>query len=260
MKIQWNKVTWYSQLLAIILFVLAFYIGFYLGEQKAKIGTINEVPQKQTLTKTTPISIKIQNIEEENFSGTKPIISGSSLLAVQARAYVEQKITEFRTQANTDVPDMRKKFGADSPPATYTIDIGATYIKGDKTESIEISVYAYTGGAHGNDSYKVITAISPNGKILSLSEIIKQDKQTAFTEFIKKELNDWRPEGSDTSVVFADTVKDLKFSSFVNWSLDDKNLTIYFDKYEIGPGALGAVVFPLSLDKIRDFLNTNFSL
>jgi membrane-bound inhibitor of C-type lysozyme len=37
MKIEWNKVTWYSKLAAIILFVLVFYIGFNLGKDKAAI-------------------------------------------------------------------------------------------------------------------------------------------------------------------------------------------------------------------------------
>ena len=36
--------------------------------------------------------------------------------------------------------------------------------------------------------------------------------------------------------------------------LPNKNLIIYFDQYQIGPSALGAIVFPLPLDKIKDFL------
>jgi len=42
MTIQWNKVTWYSKLLAVILFVLTFYVAFSLGaswgENKTKIN------------------------------------------------------------------------------------------------------------------------------------------------------------------------------------------------------------------------------
>jgi hypothetical protein len=75
---------------------------------------------------------------------------------------------------------------------------------------------------------------------------------------VKKELNTWHPEGSDVSPVFPDEVKGLEFNSFTNWSLNDKNLIIYFDKYSIGPGALGAVEFPLPLNKISNFLDSNF--
>jgi hypothetical protein len=31
MKIEWNKVTWYSKLLAVVIFVATFYLGFYFG-------------------------------------------------------------------------------------------------------------------------------------------------------------------------------------------------------------------------------------
>ncbi|MEI6281058.1 MAG: hypothetical protein WCP17_03625 [bacterium] len=45
MYIEWNKVTWYSKVLAIILFVATFCIGFKLGERKAIIDDINKNTQ-----------------------------------------------------------------------------------------------------------------------------------------------------------------------------------------------------------------------
>ena len=55
--------------------------------------------------------------------------------------------------------------------------------------------------------------------------------------------------------VFQDDVKKLTFDSFKNFSFDETSLVIYFDKYEIGPGALGAVAFPLSLTTIQQYLS-----
>ena len=43
MKIEWNKVTWYSKLAAIIIFVAVFFLGFWLGTQKTEKVYI-EVP------------------------------------------------------------------------------------------------------------------------------------------------------------------------------------------------------------------------
>lgn len=253
MNIQWNKVTWYSKLLAIVLFVLTFYIGFNLGEQKREINTNNEISQKKIKTETNSVQITTKKIKEENFTGSVAVISGTSVAASESRKYIEQTIVDFRTQADTDVPALRKEFGADSPTANYEIDINAKYVKSEKTESIAMIIYMYTGGAHGNSSYKVITT-DATGKILALSDVIKKNRYLAFAEFVKKELNNWRPEGSDTPPVFEDYVKDLNFDSFANWSMDDKNLIIYFSQYEIGPGVLGAVEFPLSLEKVKGFL------
>lgn len=39
MTIEWNKVTWYSKLLAVIIFVATFWIAFYLGEQYRELNS-----------------------------------------------------------------------------------------------------------------------------------------------------------------------------------------------------------------------------
>lgn len=47
MTIQWNKVTWYSKLVAVVLFVGVFFLGFYLGREyeEVRLGEhLYEVP------------------------------------------------------------------------------------------------------------------------------------------------------------------------------------------------------------------------
>ncbi|MBP9839912.1 MAG: hypothetical protein KBC44_02945, partial [Candidatus Pacebacteria bacterium] len=43
MNIEWNKVTWYSKLVAVILFTATFYLGFNLGKESEKVRVQNEV-------------------------------------------------------------------------------------------------------------------------------------------------------------------------------------------------------------------------
>ena len=43
MKIEWNKVTWYSRLLAVVVFLLTFYIAFNLGKQVAQVNEIEPI-------------------------------------------------------------------------------------------------------------------------------------------------------------------------------------------------------------------------
>ena len=38
MNIEWNKVTWYSKLLAVVLFVSVFWLGFWFGVQTSEVG------------------------------------------------------------------------------------------------------------------------------------------------------------------------------------------------------------------------------
>jgi hypothetical protein len=219
--------------IAILILAVA---GIFIYYRTKSVPKTENIPTKPVEENKTPVSISTKDIKEDNFTGKVALISGSSLVAIKAQTYVDGQVADFRKQANTDVPPMRKEFGADSPTANYEIDIEAKYEKGDKTESAILNVYTYTGGAHGSSFYK----------------------QSAFTAFIKRELTAWRPEGSTGSVVFPEDVEALTFGSFTNWSLGDKNLTLYFDQYEIGPGALGATAFPLPLSKIKDFLEPNF--
>ena len=41
MRIQWNKVTWYSKILAVVLFLAIFIIGIFLGTQIQLLKDIN---------------------------------------------------------------------------------------------------------------------------------------------------------------------------------------------------------------------------
>ena len=239
--------------LFILLVLAAILLGaYYLYKQKNWAGMQNKPGMTEKIK--TLISITSQEIREENYTGSKPVISGESMLANAAREYVENIIAEFEAQANIAVPQMRADFGADSPAASYSVDIGAGEAESEKTQSIIISIYVYTGGAHGSSSYKVLTASKKTGKLLSLSDVIKPEKEIEFLTLIKEKLNGWRPEGSDTPVLFTEDVANLSFESFANWSLDDQNLTLYFSQYEVGPGVLGAFAFPIPLAEITGLL------
>lgn len=45
MQIQWNKVTWYSNLVAVILFIAIFALGFYLGDQYREARDAPVIPE-----------------------------------------------------------------------------------------------------------------------------------------------------------------------------------------------------------------------
>lgn len=219
-----------------------------LSNEESSTSTQTAETENKSNTVITSVDIK-----ETNFTGKKPIISGEGVLVLESNKYIESTITEFKAQADRDVPDMREQFGKDNPTANYMIDINAKAYKNSEMDSIVLSVYTYTGGAHGSSYYKVFNAFRGENQLSTITNIVKPNKQFAFTNLVKSELNNWKPDG--TVVVFPETVADLTFSSFKNWTLDDLNINIYFDQYEIGPGVLGAVVFPISLEKIKDFLN-----
>jgi len=53
MKIEWKKVTWYSTVLAIILYLGTFFIAFYLGQRWEQANVIiNQNRCRKPTTKT----------------------------------------------------------------------------------------------------------------------------------------------------------------------------------------------------------------
>jgi hypothetical protein len=235
----------------LILLAIIIWIGMHF---KQPYNTLSDT--KDTSATAAPIVITEKKIKEQNYIGTKAVISGGAPIAGLARTYIDQTVATFADTADADVPSMRETYGADSPTSQYSIDIKAKYVEGSETESIVVSEYLYTGGAHGSSIYQVFTGSRKDGGIIALSDVIKDDQQEAFVAFIKQRLLVWKPDGMEETAVFADTVGDLTFDSLSNWSIDDKNFTIYFDQYAIGPGVLGAVAFPIKLSEMKPYLKT----
>jgi hypothetical protein len=240
--------------LIVILIAVLGYVHYKTAEMvPAVTGTTTPDTDSAAPAVNGSISITESKINEANYTGSKPVIVGDGALADAARAYVDQSVKKFGDDADSQVPDLRKKFGNDAPPSHYTIDINAKTVSSATTESIVIDSYVYMGGANGSSLYKAFTAKS-DGTVVGIKDIVSPANYTAFVAYVKKALLAWRPEGSTDPVVIADELSGLTIDSFSNFSFDDKNMTIYFDKYQIGPGALGAVAFPMPLTSVQSYV------
>lgn len=200
-----------------------------------------------------PTAIEQEEITSEYFSGSISHITGSSAAAKAAEAYLHERFEAFEAQANTDVPALREQFGENAPSGTYEIHLTASVIEGADTESIVIEQYEYTGGANGMSSYKTFTSPKKGGKVLALSDVIAAGQEEVFTQEVRTRLTRWESENEGVSL-FAEDVATLTFDFFSNWSLSGDTLTVYFDKYAVGPGVIGALALPIPLTEIESML------
>lgn len=242
-------------LVFLIILVIAFG-GYYFFKASKPIAVDND----ESGGTTPAIEISTVPIAEENYSGSRPNIKGEGELASAARKYIEETLTDFKEQADAEVPKLREDFGTEAPTSSYSIDISAWKVGGEKTESVIITVYVYTGGAHGGSSYKVFTASKNSGEILSLGDVVRADNREAFMSFVKGKILTWQPatagaEGASAEpVVFKEDVENLTFESLNNWAFLNDSLVLYFSQYEIGPGVLGAFAVPIPTLEIKEFL------
>ncbi|HEU0085386.1 MAG TPA: DUF3298 domain-containing protein [Candidatus Paceibacterota bacterium] len=241
-----------GKLVGVILVLLVIAGAFWFLREKPVVDT--------TIPPETPsIEIGVEEINEEFFSGTRPIISGGGALGDAVRNHIEKIVAEFKVMAMEQVPEMRAQFGEDSPTATYTIDIRAQHIVGEKTESILVSEYYYTGGANGMSLFTAFTASIESGRLLSLSDVIREERKEDFASVVRSKLMSYAPNGNTAPVVFSEDVATLKFEEFKDWAIDDTSLILYFDKYEVGPGALGAFEFPIPFGELSGYLVSDFA-
>jgi Protein of unknown function (DUF3298) len=250
-----TKITKRNLIILAVLVVLAVVITLLSSKgNPSPVPAAGSGSQQPAESQPQPVSITTKDIKEDNFTGTVPVISGISVAATAAENYVEQEVSDFTQKADQEVPAMKAQFGAGTPPATYSLDITAKDVKGPDTETVVISEYAYTGGANGMTTWRTFTASADGRNLVSLSDVIAPSEQAAFTELVKQKLLAWIPDGSTSPMTFPEDVNALSFDSFSNWSMDGENLNIYFDKYDIGPGVLGAVTFPIPLSDLSNML------
>src|SRR3989344_1754281 len=104
MKIEWNKVTWYSKVIAVVLAIGIFFLCYYLGQKKKNVAEEDGIKEEQVENKTPSVEITSKNIKEDNFTGKVAVVSGKTLLTKEAHKYIDDTVAEFRKQADTDVP------------------------------------------------------------------------------------------------------------------------------------------------------------
>lgn len=240
-----------TNITALVLLIILVLVGLIVvNKNKSEMPT-----EPTTPTQTTEqISITDQKVTEENYSATKPVIAGTGALADAARAFVEQSIATFGATANKEVPDLRKEFGADAPTANYELDMEADTVTGPYTQSIVVNSYVYTGGANGSSMYRVFTASKKTGEVLILNDVIKSDQQAAFLNAVKQQLLTYRPDGGDTLPLFKESVQQLGLAQLQNFAFNDTEMIIYFDKYAVGPGAMGALALPIPVTALQSYL------
>lgn len=241
---------WGKILVVFLLAVIAVLLFFVLKKPAPEPVTPEPTPIED---KSPEISFEEETIDNDFVDGKYPEIKGSGKLALLAREYVTEQVDEFNKIAVEEVADVRKRFGDDT--FKYSLEMSAELKKSPDTETIVIRKDTYTGGASGNSEFATFSANSTGEQPLLLGDVIRGENQALFTAEVKKKLIEWRPEGMEEMVVFTSEVSKLSFASFKKWALEGDKLTLYFNKYEIGPGALGAVPFELSKSEIGGYLS-----
>lgn len=117
--------------------------------------------------------------------------------------------------------------------------------------------YQYAGGANGINTIKSFTIDLNDKKHLMLDDILELDEVglDVIQKYIKKQLIS----DKDIKLYLIDDLLDevLNDSDKWEWSVNKKELTLYFNEYEIAAGAAGVIEVNIPLEKIQSYLKEN---
>lgn len=122
--------------------------------------------------------------------------------------------------------------------------------------SIPVTMYQFTGGAHGLTDIKSFNYDLSTGKELKLKDLFKENSN--YKEVINKHIKDEISKNSGVYFIGKDAFKGI--SENQNFYIEDGGIVIYFSLYDIAPYSTGIPKFVITWDEIIDYLeNPNIS-
>lgn len=177
-----------------------------------------------------------------------PVFEKEPLLNAQVSDIVQKNLEAFNSEF----------FSAEAPayPQAFEFDIDSSSVYEDTNHiSFLLTVYQFTGGAHGSTTLIPITYSKQTKKLLSLEEAVqptRKDWLTTLSTEARKQLNaqvqkqkfssdeDWINKGTEPTK-----------ENFAIFKLEKNSVRIIFSQYQVGPYASGMpeIVVPRSLFK-----------
>lgn len=244
-------------IIIVIIVLIAFFAGYVAAPKSALAPTASETVAKAPV-KASPAALRVPEAETVTFrenASTSPSVSVEypkfpSLPAQfnsAIKAAVDSRLKDFREQVGDNEEarqDTKSPGSSDIPMSTYTFL--AKWQKAaisEKYVSFVVRFDSYVGGASTNEDIVTFNYDIAAQKELSLGDLfpntpdylkkISALARTRLVESLKAAGNGDVP----TESINAGTEPDP--DNFKNFTFTDSDLTLYFPKYSVAPGALG---------------------
>ncbi|WP_458120514.1 PdaC/SigV domain-containing protein [Paenibacillus sp. Z6-24] len=187
----------------------------------------------------TKLVSSIQN-KYTNVNIVYPVVSGVENKAAQTAINKALK-AHYDTFLTTMEKQVKEAGAPTNKDMIYEIDGGykVTYNR-NGVISFLLTDYQYLGGAHGDNILTSMTFSLKDGKAIKLDDLLKSNKN--YSQDIKKLIQAHIKKNANTEGLSLEQFNDLSKSSskyLDNYYLTDSGVTIFFQKYDIAPGAAG---------------------
>ena len=174
-------------------------------------------------------------------------------------------IAEYRKDVNDFYQeDIKNVTTADELPAWYNYEYGlTTQLDSGKEGILNViaATYTYTGGAHPNSWQQWMNFDSNTGKQLMLKEVFIKGAEKPISEMLLKELiKEMAVRLEDPSIT---SLEGLQDAGILNWTdiyvpenflLEKDKISFLYNKYDIAPYAIGAIVLSFPYERIEKYM------
>lgn len=169
---------------------------------------------------------------------------------------ISNTVTTAKDKIEKDSEEYKKSYEADSnKDNTIKYQYEAIYnykIAYNKNNilSIPLTMYEFTGGAHGLTNIKSFNYDLATGKELKLEDLFKANSnyKEVINNHIKEEISK-QPEIYFQGQDAFSSIKDNQ-----DFYISDEGIVIYFSLYDIAPYSSGIPMFTITWDEIIDYL------
>ncbi|MCC0682950.1 DUF3298 and DUF4163 domain-containing protein [Clostridioides sp. ZZV15-6383] len=212
---------------------------------------------KQTLSVSTIGSKTIvKNDEYLESTINMPVITNSNKIVERStNDKIKNDIFEFYNKSYKEA----KQYLKDNPDEEnkFVANVDFELKKNiDSALSIKVRYYTYSGGAHGFYKDIAYNVDMRTGKFLELMDLFKDNTKykEVIDEEIKRQIAELEKKDEENIGIY--NFKGIKENQ--NFYLQDENLVIYFDLYDITPYAAGIPEFSIDKKLISSMLKPEY--
>lgn len=216
--------------------------------------TFEEIKESETADDGTEVYSGVCNYPVVEIAGNP---EAAELINTNITEAVEAFMSgsEIRTYAKEDYKSARENFGEDGADFfPYTDQIDYSVPRSDNSViSLVISVYSYSGGAHGNlvtyaENYDPNTGaklafsdLSDDAELFRINTLQYNQKTAATEEYVERLFStDSITNGELENVLYAED----------EWYFSEEGLVFISNPYALGPWAAGTIEFMIPYDEL----------
>lgn len=169
---------------------------------------------------------------------------------------INQKLKDWNDSWLKDLEDLAQKYAQESKDDNIPFrpfEVDSVYsIQNQKCPylSFYIDYYQFTGGAHGITTRKTYNYNLNDNKDLALKDLFKEGYN--YKDIINKEIGNQIQKNKEN--YFTDKNGFKGISDNQAFTFNDKEITIYFQQYEIAPYVTGIPTFNIPKSLLKDGL------